>query len=277
MALLEVDRCTVAFGGLIALDEISLKVEQGEIVGLIGPNGAGKTTVFNMITGVYKPAKWRTMTSETESARQVLPTARKRVHYGDIVFDGKSIRHLQPYEIASRGIARTFQNIRLFNNLSVLDNVRSACHVHAKASIPGAILRTEAYQKDERRILKSAVHLLHVFGLGKYKDEMAGSLAYGEQRRLEIARALAVEPKLLLLDEPAAGMNAQETRELAELIKQVRDDFGLTVLVIEHDMRVIMSICNRIYCLDYGEVIAHGTPDEIKNDPRVIEAYLGEG
>jgi len=282
MVLLEIDRCTVAFGGLIAVDAASMRVDCGEIVGLIGPNGAGKTTVFNLITGICRPARARSATAEVETAdagRQQAAAAgrrRIRVHYGDVAFDGQSIRGMSPHAIAARGIARTFQNVRLFSNLSVLDNIRAACHVHAREPLAAALLRTSGFQAEEHEIGKQAIHLLHVFGLGKYQHEPASSLPYGEQRRLEIARALATRPKLLLLDEPSAGMNPHETLELMELITWVRDDFKVTVFLIEHDMRVVMGICERIYVLDYGEVIAHGAPEEIRTDPKVIQAYLGE-
>ncbi|MBI2842571.1 MAG: ABC transporter ATP-binding protein [Armatimonadetes bacterium] len=281
MPLLSVDRCTVAFGGLIALDAVSLEVDQGEIVGLIGPNGAGKTTVFNLITGVCRPAKSRTATAEVEVEGVPLTPqqgSRKRmkVHYGDIILAGESIRGKSPHIIAARGVARTFQNVRLFPEITVLDNVRAACHVHTTNSLPAALFRTGSYYAEEHDIEKRSIHLLHVFGLGKFQSAPAGSLPYGEQRRLEIARALATEPKILLLDEPAAGMNPQETRELTELIGWIRDDFKVSMLIIEHDMKLVMGICERIYVLDYGEVIAHGAPEEIRSDPKVIKAYLGE-
>jgi len=282
MALIEIDRCTIAFGGLIALDAASMAVDRGEIVGLIGPNGAGKTTVFNLITGHCRPARARSATAEVEAEaeeQQHVTAAvrrRMRVHYGDVIFHGESIRSCQPHAIAAKGIARTFQNIRLFPELSVFDNVRAACHVHARSSVSSALLRTCGFYVEEHDINRNAVHLLHVFELGRFRDELARNLPYGEQRRLEIARALATRPKLLLLDEPAAGMNPHETHELMELVKRVRDDFEVTIFLIEHDMKVVMGICERVYVLDYGEVIAHGSPEVIRNDPKVVEAYLGE-
>lgn len=272
--LLSVDRCTVAFGGLVALDAVTFDVNPGEIVGLIGPNGAGKTTVFNLITGLCRPCRSRLCTVDGEVGAQGRRCV--QVHFGDVVFDGRSIRRSGPADIAGRGIGRTFQNIRLFRDLTVLDNVRVACTVHGRSSLIDAVFRTGGLHADEHDIKMRAVHLLHVIGLGQFQNELARNLPYGEQRRLEIARALATEPKLILLDEPAAGMNPHESHELMELIRRIRDDFGVTVLLIEHDMKVVMGICERIFVLDYGEVIASGEPHEIRNDPRVIQAYLGE-
>ena len=218
---------------------------------MIGPNGAGKTTAFNMITGVYEPTT------------------------GTIELDGKSIVGLKPYQITQRGIARTFQNIRLFSELSVLDNVKIAYHSHVKYTVAESVLRVGRYFKEEKEIEEKSMELLKIFKLDDKADEMAKNLPYGAQRRLEIARALAAQPKLLLLDEPAAGMNPQETHELMEMIRWIRKEFGLTVLLIEHDMSLVMGICERIYVLEYGRIIAKGTPDEIKQNPEVIRAYLG--
>lgn len=276
MPLLAIDRCTVAFGGLVALDCVSLGVNEGEIVGLIGPNGAGKTTVFNLITGICRPSKSRSATAEIEAARGSDQKRKINVHHGDVVFDGATIRGSAPHAIAEAGIARTFQNIRLFPELTVLDNVRIAGGVHGRASIAASVFRTGGLLQEEHDITKTSIHLLQVLGLGKFQNELARNLPYGEQRRLEIARALATRPKLLLLDEPAAGMNPHETHALMELIRWVREDFKLTILLIEHDMKVVMGICERLYVLDYGEVIASGAPSEVRNDPRVIQAYLGE-
>lgn len=252
MALLKSTKLSKEFGGLKAVSSFEVTIEQGELIGLIGPNGAGKTTAFNLLTGVYEPST------------------------GEIEFDGKSIVGLKPYQITQRGLARTFQNIRLFSELSVLDNVKIAYHFHMKYGILEAVLRMGRYHKEEEEIEKKAIELLEIFQLADKKDEIAKNLPYGDQRRLEIARALAAQPKLLLLDEPAAGMNPQETQQLMKMIQWIRKEFNLTILLIEHDMNLVMNVCERIYVLEYGSIIAQGKPEEIKNNPRVIEAYLGE-
>jgi len=250
--LLHMNNACIHFGGLKAVSGCSIEVRQGELIGLIGPNGAGKTTCFNLLTGVYVPTE------------------------GDIVFKGKRLNGMAPYQITRRGISRTFQNIRLFNELSVLDNVKVAYHSLSRHSIASSILRLPSHFAGEKAIEQKSLELLQIFSLESNKNEVAKNLPYGQQRRLEIARALAAEPKLLLLDEPAAGMNPQETQQLMELIAFIRKQFELTVLLIEHDMKLVMGICERIYVLDHGQLIAHGTPEAIRSHPKVIEAYLGE-
>ncbi|WP_437794257.1 ABC transporter ATP-binding protein [Mitsuokella multacida] len=249
--LLRTENVSEVFGGLKAVTDFNIHLDRGELVGLIGPNGAGKTTAFNMLTGVYQPTT------------------------GSITFEGKSIVGLKPYQVTQRGIARTFQNIRLFSELTVLENVKIAFHYHVKYGLLESVFRIGRYFKEEEAIEQEAHRLLKIFHLDDKAYEVAKNLPYGAQRRLEIARALAAKPKLLLLDEPAAGMNPQETKELMDMIRWIRKEFGLTILLIEHDMSLVMGICERIYVLEYGEIIAQGTPDEIKKDPEVIRAYLG--
>jgi branched-chain amino acid transport system ATP-binding protein len=249
--LLKTEKATIRFGGLVAVKDMDLEITPRQVFGLIGPNGAGKTTIFNLLTGVYRPTS------------------------GDIRLEGESVCGLRPFEIAARGVSRTFQNIRLFGDMTALENVKTACHVHSRQTLVDTVFRTRRHREDEAEQEAFALELLSIFKLDGVRDEKATSLPYGGQRRLEIARALATRPKLLLLDEPAAGMNPQESLELMKLIGWIRERFDLTIMLVEHNMKVVMGVCERIQVVEYGQTIAVGAPQEIKNDKRVIEAYLG--
>ena len=252
MALLEVHKLNIFFGGLRAVDDFDLNIEKGELYGLIGPNGAGKTTVFNLLTGVYKPSE------------------------GTIKLDGKNLVGKKTEEINKEGVARTFQNIRLFNKLSVIDNVKAGLHNKYKYSLLSELFHLPSYHKVEKEIDEEALGLLNVFGLEKSRDILSSNLSYGDQRKLEIARAMATKPKLLLLDEPAAGMNPNETKELMDTIALIREKFGLTILLIEHDMKLVSGICERLTVLNFGRVLECGETTKVLNNPEVIKAYLGE-
>lgn len=252
MAMLDVTNLGISFGGLRAVDSFEIHINKGELYGLIGPNGAGKTTVFNMLTGVYKPTD------------------------GTIALDGKNITGLKTTQINKAGIARTFQNIRLFKNLTVLDNVKAGLHNDYRYSTIAGIFRLPSFRKTEKLMDEKAMELLKVFDLDKEADFLASNLPYGKQRKLEIARALATNPKLLLLDEPAAGMNPNETKELMDTIALIRDKFDMTILLIEHDMKLVSGICERLTVLNFGQVLAQGKTGDVLNDPEVIKAYLGE-
>ncbi|WEV45254.1 ABC transporter ATP-binding protein [Streptococcaceae bacterium ESL0687] len=251
MALLEVKNLTKNFGGLTAVSDVCISLESSELVGLIGPNGAGKTTLFNLLTGVYEPSE------------------------GTVELDGEVLNGLPSYKFAQAGLGRTFQNIRLFKDLSVLDNVLIALGAKKKKHFFASLLRLPIYYKIDEELIAKAQELLKIFNLQDKQDIPANKLPYGEQRKLEIVRALATDPKILFLDEPAAGMNPQETAELTGLIKEIQEKFGITIVLIEHDMGLVMDVCQRIYVLEYGRMIAEGNPEEIKNNKKVIEAYLG--
>ncbi len=252
-AFLDVRRVTKVFGGLTAVKDLTMSVARGALYGLIGPNGAGKTTVFNLLTGVYDPTE------------------------GQILLDGQRIEGKPPFQIAKIGMARTFQNIRLFSDMSVLENVMAARHLRSRQTLADVVVGTRRHHEEEREARARSLELLDIFGLKALADESATSLPYGSQRRLEIARAMATDPKVLLLDEPAAGMNPQESRELMDLIRWLRDECALTIVLVEHNMKVVMGICEIVQVIDHGEVVAVGTPGEIQNNPQVIEAYLGGG
>ena len=253
MSILKLSGISMEFGGLRAIDSVDLDIEEHQIYGIIGPNGAGKTTIFNVITGIYKPVE------------------------GALFFNGLDLKNVPPYKIARLGVGRTFQNIRLFPKLSVIDNLRVSAHSISKVNSLANMLGLPVARREEKQIAMKSGQLLEMLGLYERRLEFADSLSYGEQRRLEIARALALEPSLLLLDEPAAGMNASEKLELMETIKQIRDQMHLTIILVEHDMHLVMNICERIAVLDYGRKIADGAPEFIRNDERVIQSYLGMG